>query len=119
VGKHLLRYGLMVAPPLIGLYIILHVGKGLAAPQTANVQSGIPALTSFNAFSLANLLLQIGVILIAARVVGQKRMANLIDWQGMRLSLQEFRRNPDREHPSPFAKTSNAPLEPGRFPEPS
>ena len=68
--KHLLRYGLMVAPPLVGLFIILHLGKELAAPLTVKAPLGAPAPASFNVFSLATLLLQIGVILIAARVVG-------------------------------------------------
>jgi Kef-type K+ transport system membrane component KefB len=60
----------MVVPPLFGLCIILHIGKELAAPLTVQGSPNIPAPASFYGFNLAILLLQIGTILIAARVVG-------------------------------------------------
>jgi Kef-type K+ transport system membrane component KefB len=68
--KNLLRDGLLVAPPLVGLFYILGRGKELVAPLAPQVPPGVPAFATFSEFSLATLLLQIGVILIAARVVG-------------------------------------------------
>ncbi len=70
IGRTLLKYGLMVTPPLVGIWIILQIGQGLTAATvgsgpTTTAGTGTPA-----ALNVALLLLQVAVIIIAARGLG-------------------------------------------------
>ncbi|HEX8360760.1 MAG TPA: cation:proton antiporter, partial [Longimicrobium sp.] len=69
--KTFLRYLLLVGGPAVGVFAILHAGLGLRAPRQA---VGVPAAVEQAGPSLMPdlllLLVQIGVILVAARVVG-------------------------------------------------
>ncbi len=71
IGRTILKYGLMVTPPLLGIWVILQIGQGLTPPMSPRVPpllTGSPAAPA--PLDVALLLLQVAVIIVAARGLG-------------------------------------------------
>lgn len=68
--KLIVAYIVLVGLPILGLLSVLDAGRGLTAPPAAAVLGKAASSTAVSALTLPLLILQIGVIIILARLAG-------------------------------------------------
>lgn len=68
--KLIVAYIVLVGLPILGLLSVLDAGRGLTAPPAAAVLGKATSSTTVSALTLPLLILQIGVIIILARLAG-------------------------------------------------